>query len=387
MAFKRYIRRTLVAATAFAASIAGPSIASRASEPLNVITSTAIIADAAKQVGGKLAKVTPLMGANIDPHSYRPTRSDIAALSKANLILWNGLELEERLEEIMENISKRRTVVAVAEALPEDKLLKNAEEAHEDEHKDEHGHKEKKHSHKKEKHAHKKEKHAHKHGHDHGHKKEKKEKHAHKEEHGHKDEHAHAHGEYDPHVWMNPRVWSHVVEVIRDAMIKAKPEHEEAFTKNAEAYIKELAKLDSYAKKVLGSVTAKSRVLVTAHDAFGYFGSAYDYKVEGIQGLSTLNEVGLKRIADMAKMLTDNKISAIFVETTVAGNNVKAVIEGAKALGHKVALGREIFSGSMGKPGTYEGTYIGMIDHNVTTISRALGGTAPEKGMNGKLSG
>jgi len=373
MAFKRYCTMTLTAAAAFATAVAGTSITSRASEQLNIITSTAIIADAARQVGGTSAKVTSLMAANVDPHSYRPTRSDIAALSKADLILWNGLELEERLEEVMESVAKKRTVIAVAEALPKDKLLKNAEEAHEDEHKDEHRHKEEKHADKDD------------HDHDHGHKKK---KHAHKEKkHGHEDEHTHAHGEHDPHVWMNPRLWSSVVEIIRDAMIKAKPEHADAFKKNADAYLKKLANLDGYAKKILGSVPSQSRVLVTAHDAFGYFGSAYGYKVEGIQGLSTLNEPGLKRIADMAKMLLDKKIGAIFVETTVAGNNVKAVIEGAAALGHKVVLGGELFSGSMGQPGTYEGTYIGMIDHNVTTISRALGGTAPEKGMNAKLSG
>jgi len=356
--FKSYFKDTLVAMTLFTTAVAGTSMTSQASEQLNIITSTAIIADAAKQVGGKLAKVTPLMAVNIDPHSYRPTRSDIVALSKADLILWNGLELEERLEEALEKIAKKKTVIAVAEALPKDKLLKNAEEAHEDEHKDEHGHKKKKHGHKE------------KHDHGHSHKKEK-----------------HAHGEHDPHVWMNPRVWSHVVEVIRDAMIKAKPKHADAFKKNADAYLKELAALDSYAKKVLGSVPSQSRVLVTAHDAFGYFGSAYDYKVAGVQGVSTVNEPGLKRIADMAKMLADNKIGAIFVEKSLAGSNIKAVIEGASALGHKVVLGGDIFSGSMGQPGTYEGTYIGMIDHNVTTISRALGGTAPEKGMNGKLSG
>ena len=344
MAFKRYLRNALSALAVFSTAIAGVAIAGRASEPLNVVTTTSMIADAAKAVGGKFVTVKSLIAANIDPHSYRPTRSDIVALSKAKLILWNGLELEEQLEKNMESLAKKTTVIAVAEKLPESQLLEMAEEEEHDDH-----------------------------GHGHGHK--------------HKHEHKHEHGAEDPHVWMSPRVWSGVVEIIRDAMVKAQPANADAFKSNAAGYLKQLAELDSYSKKVLSSVPENSRVLMTAHDAFNYFGKAYGYQVIGIQGLSTLTEPGLKRIADMAKMLADRKISAIFVEASVADNNVRAVIEGAGALGQKVVLGGELFSGSMGKPGTYEGTYIGMIDHNVTTISRALGGTAPAKGMNGKLSG
>jgi len=335
MAFNLCLRTTLAAMAVFATTIAGASIASRASEPLNVIASTGIIADAAKQVGGERATVKALIAVNVDPHSYRQTRSDIVALSKADLILWNGLELEEQLEDLMEDMAKQKTVVAVAEQLPKSQLLETVEE-----------------------------KGLHDHGHDHG----------------------HSHGAEDPHVWMSPRVWSRVVEVIRDAMIKAQPASADIFKSNAENYLKELTKLDSYAKKVLSSVPEQSRALITSHDAFSYLGAAYGYKVVGIQGISTLNEPGLKRIADVAKMLADNKVRSIFVETSVAEDNVRAVIEGAAALGQKVELGGSLFSGAMGEPGTYEGTYIGMMDHNVTLIARALGGTAPVKGMDGKLS-
>lgn len=335
MAFNLCLRTTLAAMAVFSTTIAGASIASRASEPLNVIASTSIIADAAKQVGGERATVKALIAVNVDPHSYRQTRSDIVALSKADLILWNGLELEEQLEDLMQDMAKQKTVVAVAEQLPKSQLLKAVEK-----------------------------KGLHDHGHDHG----------------------HSHGAEDPHVWMSPRVWSRVVEVIRDAMIKAQPASADIFKSNAENYLKELAKLDSYAKKVLSSVPEQSRALITSHDAFSYFGAAYGYRVVGIQGISTANEPGLKRIADVAKMLADNKIRSIFVETSVAEDNVRAVIEGAAALGQKVELGGLLFSGAMGEPGTYEGTYIGMMDHNVTLVARALGGTAPVKGMDGKLS-
>jgi len=136
---------------------------------------------------------------------------------------------------------------------------------------------------------------------------------------------------------------------------------------------------------VLASVPADSRVLVTAHDAFNYFGSAYGYEVVGIQGISTESEAGLNRIETLVDMLVDRNIKAVFVESSVSDRNVRALIEGAAAQGHEVKIGGTLYSDAMGQPGTYEGTYIGMIDHNVTTIARALGGNAPESGMNDRL--
>jgi manganese/zinc/iron transport system substrate-binding protein len=138
--------------------------------------------------------------------------------------------------------------------------------------------------------------------------------------------------------------------------------------------------------EVLATVPDASRVLVTAHDAFNYFGKAYDYEVMGIQGISTESEAGLKQIEDLVDILVDRKIGAVFVESSVSDRNIQALIEGAAAKGHSVVIGGELFSDAMGDPGTYEGTYIGMIDHNVTTIARALGGDAPEAGLNGNLS-
>ena len=126
--------------------------------------------------------------------------------------------------------------------------------------------------------------------------------------------------------------------------------------------------------------------MLTAHDAFNYFGQAFGYEVIGIQGISTESEAGLSRIREVVEELVSRKISAVFVETSVADRNIRAVIEGAAALGHTVVIGGELFSDAMGRPGTYEGTYVGMIDHNVTTITRALGGEAPERGMAGRLS-
>ena len=143
--------------------------------------------------------------------------------------------------------------------------------------------------------------------------------------------------------------------------------------------------MGDYSAKVLNTVPAERRVLVTAHDAFGYFGRAYGWQVEGIQGISTESEAGLVRIGQLVDMLVARKIPAVFVESSVTDRAIRALIEGAAAQGHEVAIGGELFSDAMGQDGSYEGTWIGMIDHNVTTITHALGGDAPEHGMLGKL--
>jgi len=291
-------------------------------KPLNVVATTSMIADAARQVAGERAHVTALMGPGVDPHSYRQTRSDITALARADLVLWHGLYLEAQLEEFFLDLAKRRNVVAVGEAIEQDKLLS----------------------------------------------------------------HANYKGRYDPHVWMDPQLWGTVVYAVRDALIKTDPEGEATYRSNADKHVAEIAKLVEYMKAVTVTVPEKSRVLLTAHDAFSYFGRGYDFDVLGIQGISTESEAGLRRVEELVNTIVDRNISAVFVESSVPERNVRALIEGAGARGQDVVIGGTLFSDAMGEPGTYEGTYIGMIDHNATLITRALGGVAPEGGFQGKLS-
>jgi manganese/zinc/iron transport system substrate-binding protein len=289
---------------------------------LGVVATTGMIADAARSIGGAHVEVQALMGPGIDPHSYRQTRSDIAALTRADLVLWHGLYLEAQMEEFMHRLRDRQPVIAVGEAVPESLRI------------------------------------------------------------GHPD----YEGRFDPHVWMVPALWRHVTDRIAVALSEARPDAAGDFAANARALRDRLDRLESYAAEALGSVPPDARVLVTAHDAFGYFGRAYGYEVEGIQGISTESEAGLKRIRDLVDMLVARGIRAVFVESTVSDRNVRALIEGAAARGHEVTVGGELFSDAMGLPGTYEGTYPGMIDHNVTTIARALGGQAPARGLDGRLS-
>ncbi|MEM7619151.1 MAG: zinc ABC transporter substrate-binding protein [Pseudomonadota bacterium] len=290
---------------------------------LNIVTTTSMIADAVQYIGGKHVTVTALMGPGIDPHAYRQTRTDIAKLVRADLVLWHGLYLEAQMEEFFAALSKRKKVIAVGNRIDKTKLL-----AHDD----------------------------------------------------YKDR-------FDPHIWMNPDLWIDITSIIKNILVETDPANAADYKTNAKQYLNKIAKLSAYAKKTLASIPANQRFLITAHDAFNYFGQAYNFEVIGIQGISTESEASLRRIEDLIDHIVKNKISSIFVETSVADRNIKALIEGAAAKGHKVTIGGEIFSDAMGKAGTYEGTYIGMIDHNATLIARALGGTAPERGMQNRLGG
>lgn len=317
-------RRGLLCGAAAGAAMLGlglPATPALSAGTLRITATTGMIADAARQAGGGHVTVKGLMGPGVDPHAYRQTRTDILALARADLVLWHGLYLEAQMEAFFQEFAQNRAVVAVAESIPRDMLI-----AH-DTYKN----------------------------------------------------------KFDPHVWMDPERWVYVVRAIRDAMIKLDPAIEPSLRENAERHLADIAKLTAYAKQVLASVPADQRVLVTAHDAFNYFGRAFDFEVVGIQGISTESEAGLNRVAELVDLLVDRKVRAVFVESSVSDRNVRALIEGAASKGHKVIIGGQLFSDAMGPDGTYEGTYLGMIDHNVTTITRALGGTAPERGMVGRL--
>ena len=190
----------------------------------------------------------------------------------------------------------------------------------------------------------------------------------------------------DPHVWMDVQGWIKAVEVVADALAEFDPPNKAYYRENATTYGAQLKQLDAYAKSAITSIPRQQRVLVTAHDAFRYMSRAYGIEVVGIQGISTESEAGIKDINHIVDLLVKQKIPAVFVESSVSDKNVKALIEGAASRGHVVKIGGELFSDAMGPPGTYEGTYTGMIDHNVTVIAAALGGKVPEKGMQAMLT-
>ena len=307
----RRMMMTLIASaiTAPAFGATGPTI----------VATTGMIADAAARLTG--LPVSSLMGPGMDPHGYRQTRSDIARLARADLVLWHGLYLEAQMEEFLLHLARNRPVIAVAEALPKDRLRGNDDYAN----------------------------------------------------------------RYDPHVWMDPALWALVVDEIARAISTTLPGLAPQVAAALPAYQAEIAALDRYSRDVLASVPPEARLLVSAHDAFGYFGRAYGFEVQGIQGLSTNSEAGLSRIAELVDLLVTRRVPAVFVETSVSDRAVRALIEGAAAKGHSLRIGGTLYSDAMGPEGSYEGTWLGMIDANVTTIARALGGQAPEAGRVGQL--
>jgi manganese/zinc/iron transport system substrate-binding protein len=193
-------------------------------------------------------------------------------------------------------------------------------------------------------------------------------------------------GHPDPHLWMDASIWSKVAAKIADRLAEYDAENASHYQSRLIEYQKSLTDLHSYALRAFTTIPPGQRVLVTAHDAFSYLGRAYGIEVRGIQGISTESEAGTKDLSDLVDYLVEKKIPAIFVESSVSDKSVRAVIEGAAAQGHTVKIGGELYSDAMGAAGTYEGTYIGMIDHNITTITNALGGSVPPKGFQGKLN-
>ncbi len=291
--------------------------------PLNVLATTAMIGDVVKAIGGDRIRLEVLMGPGVDPHLYKATRDDMAKMLRVDLVFYNGLALEGKMADAFVRVARAgKPVHAVTELLPEDQLL----------------------------------------------------------------EPEGVDGHYDPHVWMDPRAWSRAAELIADRLINHDRAGAPTYRHNLAALQERIRQLDAYAERALATVPERQRVLVTAHDAFNYFARRYGVEVLGIQGLSTESEAGVRRVQDLVSVLVNRRVPAVFVETSVPDRNVLALVEGAAARGHRVVVGGELFSDAMGDPGSYEGTYVGMIDHNVTTIVRALGGQAPERGFQGRLA-
>jgi len=189
----------------------------------------------------------------------------------------------------------------------------------------------------------------------------------------------------DPHVWMDVSLWRSSVDVVAEALAQYNPEHVSEYQAAATTYKNRLDSLHQYGKRVVASVPREGRVLITSHDAFAYFGRAYGVDVYGVQGLSTDSEAGLSQINSLVDEIVRRKVAAVFVESSVPQKSILAVVDGAASRGHRVIVGGELYSDAMGGGGTYEGTYIGMLDHNLTLVARALGGVAPPRGMQGLL--
>ncbi len=179
-------------------------------------------------------------------------------------------------------------------------------------------------------------------------------------------------GQVDPHVWFDVSLWAETLDAVAEGLSKLDPEHAGEYQSRAEAYRDQLLDLHEDSRQQIAEIPRSRRVLITAHDAFGYFGRAYDLEVQAIQGLSTESEAGVREINDLVSLIVGRGIKAVFVESSVNDRNIRALVEGCWARGHQVVIGGELYSDAMGSPGTPEGTYVGMVRHNVNTIAEAL---------------
>ena len=273
-----------------------------------VVTTTGMLYDAVRNIAGDKVEAIALMGPGVDPHLYKATQGDLVKINKADLVIYNGLFLEGKMGEILEKVAKRKPVLAAAESLPKGQLISSSQFSH----------------------------------------------------------------SYDPHVWFDVSLWQRVVTSVARELQKLDTTNALFYQERLETYSEELQLLHHEVIRAINEIPEKQRTLVTAHDAFGYFGRAYQMEVEGLQGLSTASDYGLKDIALITDLIIDRDLRAIFVETSVSEKAIKAVLDGCQEKGHQVKIGGALYSDAMGAFDTKEGTYAGMVRSNVKTIVSGL---------------
>lgn len=274
-------------------------------KPLKVVATTGMIGDLVQNIGGDQVQLETLMGAGVDPHLYKATQGDLRRLQRADVIFYNGLHLEGKMQDIFDKLARKKPVYAVTEHFDENVLL-------------------------------------------------------------------YRDGAHDPHVWFDVQLWHQAGEEVLAKLSQNAPEHKALFEKNAATYLAKLTVLDAWVQQQIDTIPQQQRVLITAHDAFGYFGKAYGVEVQGLQGISTASEFGLNDIKQLKDVILQRHIKAVFVESSVPKKFLKSLVAGVTADGHQLKIGGELFSDAMGLSGTREGTYIGMVEHNVNTIVGAL---------------
>ncbi|MDJ0757116.1 MAG: zinc ABC transporter substrate-binding protein [Ardenticatenaceae bacterium] len=285
-----------------------PSASPEAEGKLRVVTTIGQITDLVSRVGGEHVFVEGLMGPGTDPHLFVASASDVDRLQNADVIFYNGLFLEAQLEEVLEQLAERKPTVAISGRINPADLL--ASPVYDD--------------------------------------------------------------EFDPHIWFDVELWQQTVPIVRDTLIELDPDNAGAYTTNADAYLAELVETQAYVLEKVAELPPEKRVLITAHDAFNYFGNAYGFDVLGLQGISTASEASTADVIELADTIVDRQIPAIFVESSVPVRNIEAVQAAVLDRGFEVVIGGELFSDAMGDLDTPEGVYTGMVRHNVDTIVDAL---------------
>ncbi|CAN8140002.1 Manganese-binding lipoprotein MntA [uncultured Thiomicrorhabdus sp.] len=278
---------------------------------LKVTATTGMIADLVENIAQDKADVQALMGVGVDPHLYKATQGDIRKLSRADIIFYNGLHLEGKLQPIFDKMARKKTVIAVSESIPENRLI-----AYDKLH--------------------------------------------------------------DPHIWFDVSLWQEAAKKVTQSLAQKDSKNAVFYQNNLQAYLQKLTDLNAWVKSEMAKVPEQNRVLITAHDAFGYFGKAYGLEVMGLQGISTAGEFGLQDIKQLKDTIVSRGIQAVFVESSVSPKFIESLVKGVQAEGKKLVVGGELYSDAMGAQGSNAETYLGMVKHNVETIRKGLLGQAHE---------
>lgn len=308
-------RGTLLLASALLLSTSAASCAASESEAgeladrqIRIVTTANFITDTVRQIAGDRADVTGLMGPGVDPHLYQASAGDVSSLRDADAIFYGGLDLEGRMGDLFVELAADRVTVPLSAAVPEEELLEPED----------------------------------------------------------------FEGKFDPHVWFDPTLWEYAATRVAETLSEMDPEHAEEYDARLDEFLTEVQAVDDACRAGFIGIEDGSRVLVTSHDAFNYFGDAYDFEVVAIQGVTTTAEATTGDIERVADLLVEGDVSAVFVESSVSSQTIDAVIAAAANQGHDVRVGGELFSDAAGEDGTPEGTYAGMLRHNCELISEGL---------------
>ncbi len=280
-----------------------------ANKKLQVVTTTTMITDVVKHIGGDAIELQGLMGSGVDPHLYKASEGDVNKVYKADMVFYNGLHLEGKLEDIFKKMENKGVVViAVSEAVQEKQLIGSGDFK----------------------------------------------------------------SNYDPHIWFDVDLWRTSCIYIAEQLIRSDSANKGIYESNLSAYLRQLDSVKHIIDTLISEIAVEDRILITAHDAFNYFGRAYNFEVMGLQGMSTSTEAGVKDVQNLANFIVNREVKAIFVESSVPRRNIEALQKSVKSKGFDVSIGGELFSDACGNAGTYEGTYLGMYLHNVKNIVSAL---------------
>ena len=275
---------------------------------LYVVTTTGMIGDLVKNIAGDLVTVESLMGPGVDPHLYKASQGDISKLARARVIFYNGLHLEGKMTDIFEKMSRKKKVVAISKKIDTGKLIPLQKQG----------------------------------------------------------------SLYDPHIWFDVSLWRETIPIVLETLVELDPDNRSIYENNAGSYTVKLDSLHQWVINKFQQIPKKRRVMITAHDAFSYFGRAYDVKVYGLQGISTVAEYGVNDVTRLVDIIVENDIKAVFVETSVPTRSIEAVVAGCEARDYRINIGGSLYSDAMGEPGSGADFYIGMVEANVNTIVNAL---------------